>query len=99
MNDTDFKTEILSSNLPVLVDFFATWCVPCKSISPIIDSINDEYKIKVVKIDIDENIEITKQCGVKGVPTLIIFKDGVEYKRIVGLKLKREIDSILKEIL
>lgn len=97
----NFEKEVLESEIPVLVDFWATWCQPCKVMAPTFDLISDEYKnkIKVVKIDVDKYRQIAEEYGVKGIPTIIIFKEGFENKRLVGVQSKNNIDEVLKEIL
>jgi thioredoxin 1 len=77
-SDAAFQTEVLDSDTPVLLDFWAEWCGPCKSIAPVLDELAGEYegKLKIVKINIDENQQTPRQFGVRGIPTLMIFKDG-----------------------
>ncbi|MCR4717400.1 MAG: thioredoxin [Lachnospiraceae bacterium] len=81
----DFDKEVLEADKPVLIDFFATWCGPCKQLSPVIDEIADEQSdIKVVKIDVDQCQELAEQFSVMSIPTLVAMKDGREIKRQVG---------------
>lgn len=88
----NFESEVLKSDKPVLVDFFATWCGPCKELMPIVDEIANEHpEIKVGKLDIDENMEIARQYKVFSVPTLIAFKDGKVLKQMVGVQPKEQI--------
>ena len=93
----NFKEEVLDSEKPVLVDFWATWCIPCKMIAPIVNEISNEYngKCKVAKLNIDDAMEIATKFGVMNIPTIILFKDGKEFTRIVGVASK---ESILKKI-
>ena len=93
IDEQNFKEEVLESEKPVLIDFFATWCGPCKMMSPIIDEIAKEVgdKIKVGKVDVDENQELAIKYDVMSIPTIIIFKNGKAEKTFVGLRDKQEI--------
>lgn len=93
----NFESEVLKSDKPVLVDFFATWCGPCKMLMPTIDEIANEHtEIKVGKVDVDENMEIAKEYKVFSVPTLIAFKDGKVLKQMVGVQTKEQILEVFK---
>src|SRR5580692_9152134 len=83
----NFDSEVLKSDLPVLLDFTATWCGPCKALAPIIDTIAQEYtgQLKVAKLDIDNSPDTPSRYGIRGVPTVILFKNGQEVARQVGL--------------
>ena len=87
VNDANFESEVLKSSQPVLVDFWAAWCQPCRGLAPAIESIAEKYneKVKVVKLNVDENNGLPSSLGIKGIPTLILFRDGEEGERIVGV--------------
>jgi len=86
VSDTNFETEVLKSSQPTVVDFWATWCGPCRALAPKVEQLSKEFlgKIKFTKMDVDENPKTPSQYGIRGVPTLIIFKDGKVFKQIVG---------------
>jgi len=101
VTDQNFETEVLTSPVPVLVDFWAAWCAPCKMIAPLVEQLAGEYdgRIKVGKLDVDANPTTASQFGVMSIPTLIVFKDGRPAQRIVGYQpkanLKQRIDQVL----
>ena len=101
LTDSNFKTEVLDSETPVLVDFWATWCGPCRAIAPIIEELAREYdgKIKVGKVDVDENPRTASQYGIMSIPTLMFFKKGTISEQVVGAlnksELKKRIESHL----
>ncbi len=93
----NFEAEVISSDKPVLVDFWASWCGPCKMLSPLVDQIADENdEIKVCKINVDDLQDLAVEYKVMSIPTLIAFKNGVEVGRIVGVKSKEEILNMLQ---
>ncbi len=96
LNSGNFKTEVLESDIPVLVDFWATWCGPCKMLAPTISKIAEEYfgVIKVCKLDVDEEPEIAAQFGIASIPTLIVFKGGKAVKKSVGVQPKAAIEAM-----
>jgi thioredoxin 1 len=100
--DSSFKKEVLESVLPVLVDFWAVWCAPCKMISPLIEELAAEYKdkIKIGKLDVDNNPKTATYYGIMSIPTLIFFKDGKVAEQVVGVlnkvELKRKIEENLR---
>ena len=100
VNDQNFESEVLKSDVPVLVDFYATWCGPCKSLAPIVEELAGEYagKAKMVKIDIDEAPGVASASGIMAVPTLILFKDGQEVQKLTGFKPKPELVKALNEV-
>lgn len=93
VTDETFKEQVLKSSLPTLVDFWAIWCGPCKMVSPLVHEIarENEGKLKVMKLDVDENEQTAMQYGVMSIPTLILFKDGKPVERIVGYKPKGDL--------
>jgi thioredoxin 1 len=101
VTDGDFKKEVLEASVPVLVDFWATWCGPCQVMGPVVDAIAEENegKIKVLKMNVDENQLTPAQYGVRGIPTLILFSKGDVVDRIVGAQPKGSVDNLLKKII
>lgn len=97
VNEESFKDIVLESKEPVLVDFNATWCGPCKMLRPILEEIASERNFKIASIDADENRELAKEYGVLSIPCLVVIKDGKEIKRSVGLKSKDDIISMMEE--
>jgi thioredoxin 1 len=103
VTDADFESLVLKSDVPVLVDFWATWCPPCRMIAPIVEQIHGELgdKVKVVKMDTDENPSTSMAFGIMSIPTLIIFKDGKPAERTVGYRpnmkadLKAQLEALI----
>ena len=95
VTDENFEGEVLKSDLPVLVDFWAEWCAPCKMIGPAVEELAKTYdgKMKFAKLDVDSNNKTTMQYGVMSIPTLIVFKDGQEKERIVGAVPKGQLEK------
>ncbi|MBQ7293734.1 MAG: thioredoxin [Clostridia bacterium] len=96
ITNENFENEVLKSDIPVLVDFYATWCGPCKMIAPIVEEISEEYegKIKVGKVDVDEAAELAIAFGVSSIPTIIVFKNGEVHKKAVGYRSKKELEDM-----
>jgi len=101
VNDRDFSSEVLQSDIPVLVDFWATWCGPCQAISPIVEELAKEFlgRIKVAKLNVDENPITPSQYGIRGIPTLILFKDGKIFDQIIGSVPKSRLKAMLEKAL
>ena len=97
VTDAEFETTVLGSETPVLVDFWAEWCVPCHMVSPVVEALGDEKgdALKVAKFNIDENPAITRRYGVMSIPSLILFKGGEEVARVIGAKPK---EAILRDL-
>jgi len=99
LSDDNFDEEVLKSNQPVLVDYWAEWCGPCKSIAPLLGEVAEEYtdKIKVAKLNIDDNPKTPPTYGIRGIPTLMLFKDGEVKSTKVGALTKSQLTSFLNE--
>lgn len=97
ISDDSFENEVMQSDLPVLVDFWAPWCGPCKAIAPILEDLAPQYrqKVKFVKLDVDQNPSTPPKFGVRGIPTLILFKDGQVKATQVGLMNKTDLMQFL----
>ncbi len=101
VTDTNFQTDILGSDKPVLVDFWAEWCGPCRMIAPSVEAIAEQYdgKAGVYKMNVDENLNVPNQYGIRGIPTLIVFKGGQEQERIVGAVTREAIAKVIDKYL
>lgn len=95
--DSNFDEQVVNSELPALVDFWAEWCAPCKSIAPIVEELAGEYqsKVRIGKLNVDENPKTATQYGIRGIPTLLLFKEGKVVNQMVGVKSKTEIQKNL----
>jgi thioredoxin 1 len=100
VTDSEFTKEVIESSLPVIVDFWATWCGPCQVMGPLIDAVAEEHegKIKVLKLNVDENPVTPAKYGIRSIPTLILFNGGEIVDRIVGAQPKGTIENLLKKV-
>ena len=101
VSDNEWDVEVLSSDTPVLVDFWAPWCGPCKMVAPVVDELAEEYdgKVKFVKLNTDDNIETASKYGIRSIPTLMVFKGGEAVEQVVGFRPKSELKKSLDKAL
>lgn len=99
VKEADFKEVVLDSELPVLVDFWAPWCGPCRMVAPVVEEIAQQYegKVKVVKLNTDDNPQIASQYGIRSIPTLMVFKDGQKVEMVVGAVPKTTLSNTLEK--
>ncbi len=99
LTDTNFESEVLQSDVPTLVDFWAVWCGPCKQIAPLVDALADEYKgrLKVAKMDVDHHQMVPQQFQVKSIPTLLIFKGGKVVAQLVGAMPRSKLEAEIQK--
>ena len=99
VSDQDFEAEVLQSDQPVLVDFWAAWCAPCRMIAPTVDQVAQDYsgRAKVVKLNVDDNRETSARFNIRGIPTLLLFKDGEVKDQIVGATSKDQISKLIDQ--
>ncbi len=97
VGDQNFEAEVLNSKVPVLVDFWAAWCAPCRMLSPVVEAIAEQYegKAKIMKLNVDENTLTSGKYNIKGIPTLLLFKDGIVQEQIVGNTTKGTISKMI----
>ena len=101
LTDDNFESEVLQSDMPAMVDFWAQWCMPCKMIAPTIDKLAEEFvgRVKVGKVDTDSNREISLKFGISAIPTIILFKDGQMVKKFMGAQEKNVLKQAIEELL
>ncbi len=101
VTDATFESEVLKSEIPVLVDFWAEWCAPCRAIAPIVKEIANEYgdKIKVVKINIDDSPQTPGSYGIRSIPTVLAFKDGQVVSQLTGARPKADFEELVNNVL
>ena len=101
VTDENFDDEIINSDIPAMVDFWAEWCGPCKMVGPVVEELAREYtgKIKIAKMDVDKNRKTPVRFGIRNIPTLILFKDGAVAQTIVGAQTKNRLEDELKKLL
>jgi len=101
LSPENFDSEVLKSTAPVLVDFWAEWCGPCKMIAPVLDELSDEYedRLKIGKVNIDDHQAIAGEYGIRAIPTLLLFKDGQVAEQIVGMRSKRDLKASIDRVM
>jgi thioredoxin 1 len=99
VSDASFEKDVLQSTQPVLVDFWAAWCAPCRMIAPTVEAVAEQYQesASVVKLNVDENPAVAQRFGIKGIPTLILFREGKEAERIVGATSKETLSRLIEK--
>lgn len=100
VDDSNFTTEVVQSNIPVLVDFWAPWCGPCRAIAPVVEEIANEQvgKVKVCKLNVDEAPDTAAQYGIRGIPTILIFNNGQVANQVVGAVPKQQIEAMILQL-
>ena len=101
ISDKDFNTDVLTSTLPVLIDFWAPWCAPCRAVAPVVEELAQTYKGKVsfVKMNVDDNSDTPSKYGISSIPTLMIFKSGEVVDRVIGAASRESLDKFVKKAL
>jgi thioredoxin 1 len=101
INDASFRSEVLQSQEPVLVDFTAQWCAPCRFLAPTVEALAADYKgrVKVAKLDVDENQDVAQQYGIRSMPTLLLFKQGAVVGQVVGAVPRARLEEALQKVL
>jgi thioredoxin 1 len=101
INDADFEQAVIKSDIPVLVDFWAPWCGPCKMVGPMLEQIAAEYegKAKVVKVNVDDNKQVAGSLGVQSIPTVVLYKDGEIVEKVIGARPKGDFETMLNKVI
>ena len=99
VSDSSFERDVLQASRPVLVDFWAEWCAPCRMMSPTVDAAAEQYagSVRVVKLNVDDNLGVAQRYGIKGIPTLILFRQGTEAERVVGAVSKDALSRMIEK--